>query len=99
MTCQELATAVQYDLNVVTVVCDDGGYGILRVQQDDRFGRRSEVDLVNPDFVALAKAFGAEAVRVERPDGIKPALESALENEGPTLIEMKVELGLQKITA
>ncbi len=99
LTCQELATAVQYGLNVVTVVCDDGGYGILRVQQDDRFGRRSEVDLVNPDFVALAKAFGAEAVRVERLDGIKPALESALENEGPTLIEMKVELGLQKITA
>ena len=99
LTCQELATAVQYGLPVVILVFDDRGYGILRIQQDDRFGQRSEVDLVNPDFVALGKAFGAEAVRVERLDGIGPAIEAALESEKPTLIEVPVKLGLQKITA
>jgi acetolactate synthase-1/2/3 large subunit len=101
ISCQELATAVQYGINVVVLLFNDEGYGVLRVQQDGRFGRRSQVDLVNPDFVAMARAFGAAGVRVEGPGHVRAALESALvtENDKPTLIEIPVALTLQRITS
>ena len=101
VSCQELATAVQYGINVVLLVFNDEGYGVLRIQQDGRYGRRSQVDTVNPDFVAMARAFGADGVRVDGPDQVKAALESALENENdkPTLIEIPIALTVQRITS
>ena len=95
LCCQELATAVQYGINTVTLVFNDNGYGVLRIQQDKRFGRRSEVDLVNPDFVALARSFGVESMRIDEPGHLKAALVSAIEAEKPTLIEMPVALAVQ----
>ncbi len=58
MTCQELATAVQYGANVIVVVVNNGSYGSIRMHQDKHYpGRRYGTDLVNPDMVALARAY------------------------------------------
>jgi acetolactate synthase-1/2/3 large subunit len=79
MTAQELATARQAGTAVVVVVLDNGMYGTIRMHQERRFpGRVSGTDLENPDFVALARAFGAYGERVERTNDIPAALDRAL---------------------
>ena len=75
-TCQELATAVQFGVAVVIIVFNDNGYGILRPQQQGRYGRTNAADLVNPDFVALARAFGASGQRVEAIGELGAAIQS-----------------------
>jgi acetolactate synthase I/II/III large subunit len=84
---QELATARQYGLRTVVLVVDDGGYGILREYQRDSFGETTAVDLHEPDYVAVAQAFGVRAERTE-PDELGGALERAFAQEGPTLIHL-----------
>jgi len=65
---QELATAVQYNIGVVTLVFNNNAYGNVRRDQRERFdGRVVASDLVNPDFVKLAESFGVGAARVTRP--------------------------------
>jgi acetolactate synthase-1/2/3 large subunit len=79
MTAQELATARQAGAPVVVVVLDNGMYGTIRMHQERRFpGRVSGTDLQNPDFVALARAFGAYGERVERTADAPAALDRAL---------------------
>jgi acetolactate synthase-1/2/3 large subunit len=79
MTAQELATARQAGAPVVVVVLDNGMYGTIRMHQERRFpGRVSGTDLDNPDFVALARAFGAYGERVERTEDVPAALDRAL---------------------
>src|SRR4051812_36286285 len=88
---QELATAVQYNIGVVTLVFNNNAYGNVRRDQRERFdGRVVAADLVNPDFVRLAESFGVAASRVTSPDQFRPALEAALAHSGPYLIEIEV---------
>ena len=84
----ELATAVQYHLNIPFVVANNNSYGMIRMQQEERFGARVGVDLVNPDFVAYARSFGALGDRVDTPDGLGISLQKALAAELPTVIEV-----------
>jgi acetolactate synthase-1/2/3 large subunit len=84
---QELATARQYGLKTVALVVDDGGYGILREYQRDSFGETTAVDLHEPDFVAVAQAFGVTAERTD-PDDLGGALERAFAQDGPALIHL-----------
>ena len=84
----ELATAVQERLDITVVVVNDGGYGMLRYDEDERYGERFAVDLATPDFVALAKAFGAHA-RAATPAQIGDAVAWSLGRRGPTLIEVQ----------
>ena len=79
MTAQELATARQAGAAVVVLVVDNGMYGTIRMHQERRYpGRVSGTDLSNPDFVALARAFGAYGERVERTADVPAALDRAL---------------------
>jgi acetolactate synthase-1/2/3 large subunit len=88
---QELATAVQYKIGVVILVFNNNSYGNVRRDQRERFeGRIVAADLVNPDFVKLAESFGVGATRVTSPDNFRPALEKALADGGPYLIEIEV---------
>ncbi len=88
---QELATAVQYQLNLVSIVFNDNTYTNVQRQQDEWFGgRRIGSDLHNPDFVKLADAYGAAAFRVASPHELKKVLPEALAQEGPTVIEVQV---------
>jgi acetolactate synthase-1/2/3 large subunit len=88
---QELATAVQFNIGVVTLVFNNNAYGNVRRDQRERFdGRVVASDLVNPDFVKLAESFGVKASRVTSPDHFRSALEKALAHGGPTLIAIEV---------
>jgi acetolactate synthase I/II/III large subunit len=88
---QELATAVQYGIGVVVLVFNNGAYGNVRRDQQQRFdGRVIAADLVNPDFVKFADSFGVVAERVSNPDAFKGALERALLDGAPRLIEITV---------
>jgi acetolactate synthase I/II/III large subunit len=85
----ELATARRHDLGVTVVVFDDGAYGNVRRIQRDRFeGRTIGSDLANPDFVALAAAFGVPASRAESPDALEHELRVSLARGGPGLIHV-----------
>lgn len=88
---QELATAVQFNIGVVTLVFNNNAYGNVRRDQRERFdGRVVASDLVNPDFVKLAESFGVAAARVTAPDQFKAVLEKALSHSGPYLISVEV---------
>ncbi|VXC50298.1 thiamine pyrophosphate-binding protein [Pseudomonas sp. 9Ag] len=89
MTCQELATAMQYGANVIIIVVNNGSYGSIRMHQDKHYpGRRYGTDLVNPDMVALAQAYGAGAARVERTEQFADIFEQAMTASRPFLIEL-----------
>jgi acetolactate synthase-1/2/3 large subunit len=85
----ELATAVKYRMPVVILVVNDGRYGAIRYLQEGLFGLSGETELANPDFVALARAFGAEGERVEV-ETLGAGLARALARPGPTLLELVV---------
>ncbi len=92
MTCQELATAMQYGANVIVIVVNNGSYGSIRMHQGKHYpGRRYGTDLVNPDMVALARAYGAGAARVERTEQFAAAFEQALAADHPFLIELVMD--------
>jgi acetolactate synthase-1/2/3 large subunit len=86
----ELATAVKYGLGIVFLVLNDQRYGAIKYLQEGIFGKYGEVDLANPDFPALARAFGAEGLRVESVDELPRALDKALGHAGPTLLELPI---------
>ena len=89
---QELATAVHYGLNLVTIVFNDNTFTNVQRQQDEWFeGRRIGSDLTNPDFVKLAESFGAAAHRVSTPKALEAVLPRALDEKGPTLIEVTLD--------
>jgi acetolactate synthase I/II/III large subunit len=92
MTGQELATAVQEELAIVVLVVNNGMYGTIRMHQERRFpGRVVGTDLRNPDFVALAHAFGAHGALVERSEDVPATLDEALGCGRPALLELRVD--------
>ena len=92
MTGQELATAVQEELDVVILVVNNGMYGTIRMHQERRYpGRVVGTDLRNPDFVALAGAYGAHGALVERTEDFAEAFEAALSAGAPALLELRVD--------
>ncbi len=92
MNGQELATAVQYRLAIVFIVVDNGMYGTIRMHQERNYpGRVVGTSLVNPDFAALARAYGAQGETVTRTAEFAPAFERALSAGGPVLLHLKLD--------
>ncbi len=92
MCCQELATACQYGANVITIIANNGTYGTIRMHQEKTYpGRVSGTTLVNPDFAAFARSFGAHGERVLTTAEFKPAFERALASGKPAVIELVTE--------
>jgi acetolactate synthase-1/2/3 large subunit len=86
---QELATAVKYDIRLVTLVFNNSGYGNVRRDQMERYGGRLlGAELHNPDFVRLAESFGAMGLRVGNPQELRNALEKAFAADAPVVIEV-----------
>ena len=86
---QELATAVQHGINLVTIVFNNNQYGNVQHMQRTLYGQRVIAsDLHNPDFPQLAAAFGAAGYRAESPDALAGALRQALAAGKPALIEV-----------
>lgn len=89
MNGQELATAVQHGAKSIVVLLNNGMYGTIRMHQEREYPQRlSGSSLSNPDFVALAQAYGYAAQRVTRTDEFEPALQAALARQQGTLIEV-----------
>jgi acetolactate synthase-1/2/3 large subunit len=87
MNGQEFATAVQYDIPVVIVLIDNGMYGTIRMHQENHYPARvSATDLKNPDFAALARAYGGHGERVETTEQFAPAFERALASGKPAIL-------------
>ena len=88
---QELATAVQYGINVVVIVFNDNAYGnVLRAQIEQFDGHVLGTELYNPDFVKLAEAYGVQGVRVHDAGGLESALRETLAVDAPRVIEVPV---------
>jgi acetolactate synthase-1/2/3 large subunit len=75
MASADFSTAVEYGLNPVILILNDRQYGMIVGMQEGYYGRKSATDLNGPDFVAFARAFGGDGVRVERPEDMRAALE------------------------
>ena len=92
MTGQEMATAAKYGLGLVTVVVNNSMYGTIRMHQEKAYpGRVSATDLTNPDFAALARAYGGHGETVERTEEFAPAFRRALDSGGPAIVEVRLD--------
>jgi len=92
MTGQELATAVQYDAPVVVILANNGMYGTIRMHQEREHPERViGTELLNPDFVGLAQAYGAHGEVVTTSDAFAGAFERAIASGKPAILELKVD--------
>ncbi|MFK7804498.1 MAG: thiamine pyrophosphate-dependent enzyme [Anaerolineae bacterium] len=90
-TMQELATAVQHKIGLVTLIFNNNAYGNVQQMQKGLYDNRVIAsDLVNPDFVAMAKSFGANGYRAETLDECRDAMRKGFESDLPTIIEVPV---------
>jgi len=92
MNIQELCTAVNYELPINVAIMDNGYLGMVRQWQELFYKRRySQTELLNPDFVKLAEAYGAEGIRVTKRSEVAPALEQAIRSSKPVMLDFMVE--------
>lgn len=92
MNGQELGTIMQNGLAPLIVVVNNGIYGTIRMHQEREFpGHVHGTDIVNPDFAALARAYGFHAETLERTEDIGPALDRALAAKGAALVECRID--------
>ena len=92
MTGQELATAVQHGAKSIVVLLNNGMYGTIRMHQEREYPQHtSGSQLSNPDFVALAKAYGYAGERITQTQQFEAAFKAALSREQGTLIEVMLD--------
>ncbi len=93
MNGQELATAVQHDAQLLVIVVDNAAFGTIRMHQERAFpGRIAATRLANPDFAALARAYGAHAETVARTADFAPALARMAATQGVRLLHLKTDV-------
>ncbi|MBG6146276.1 acetolactate synthase-1/2/3 large subunit [Labrenzia sp. EL_142] len=92
MTMQEFGTACQEGANIIVLAIDNGMYGTIRMHQERTYpGRPSATKLVNPDFAALARTYGAFGATVERTEDFGPAYAAARASGKPAILHMKLD--------
>ncbi|WP_448282228.1 acetolactate synthase large subunit [Phormidesmis priestleyi] len=91
MNCQELETALRVGTPFVTIIFNDGGYGLIEWKQQNHFGHSSFVKFGNPDFVKFAESMGLKGYRVESCTDLIPTLKEALAQDVPTVIDCPVD--------
>ena len=84
----ELATAIKYGINVVTIIWRNDSYGNVARDLEDFFGRSYETELHNPDFVKFAESFGAVGLRADNPMELETLIPQALELQAPVIIDV-----------
>ncbi|MCA1404536.1 thiamine pyrophosphate-binding protein [Ensifer sp. IC3342] len=89
---QEFATAIRYQLPIIVLVINNGIYGTIRMHQEREYpGRVSATDLTNPDFAALARAYGGHGETVVRTEEFADAFLRARASGKPAIIEIKLD--------
>jgi acetolactate synthase-1/2/3 large subunit len=91
MNCQELETALRIGTAFVTVIFNDGGYGLIEWKQMNYYGESAFIHFSNPDFVKLAESMGLKGYRVESTEDLMPTLKMALEDNVPAVIDCPVD--------
>jgi acetolactate synthase I/II/III large subunit len=91
MNMQELETALRLGISFVTLIFNDGGYGLIEWKQMQRFGSSAFIKFTNPDFVKLAESMGLKGYRVQSAEGLIPTLQEALAQKVPTVIDCPVD--------
>jgi len=91
MNVQEMETAHRLGSDIVMLVWEDGGYGLISWKQEDEFGRHTALGFGNPDWLQLAEAFGWSGHRVERAAEFRSTLETAFAEKGPSLVVAPVD--------
>ncbi len=93
MNCQELETALRVGTPFVTLIFNDGGYGLIEWKQENQFGKGSSafVRFGNPDFVKFAESMGLKGYRVSSVADLIPTIKEALEQNVPTVIDCPVD--------
>lgn len=91
MNCQELETALRVGTPFVTIIFNDGGYGLIEWKQLNHYGESNFVHFTNPDFVKLAESMGLKGYRVESSTDFIPKLKEALAQDVPAVIDCPVD--------
>ncbi len=91
MNVQEMETARRLDLNFTVMVWEDHGYGMIKWKQANDFGRHTELDFDNPDWLKLAEAFGWNGHQVTRSRDLVSALENSFAEPGPSLLVLPID--------
>ncbi len=91
MNSQEIETALRLGIAVVILVWNDSKYGLIKWHQDRRFGRETQIEFANPDFVGYAESFGARGYRVESAADLLPTLERAIADDTVVVIDCPVD--------
>ena len=91
MNVQEMETARRLNSNLVVLLWEDGGYGLIAWKQENQFGRSTNLDFGNPDWLELAHAFGWRGHRVQRSVELKDTLEKAFLEQGPSLVIIPID--------
>ena len=92
MNIQELATCVEYNLPVKVLIMNNGYLGMVRQWQQRMFNKHySQTKISGPDFVKVAEAYGAKGIRVEKEEDIIPAMQEAIDYNGPVFIDFVIE--------
>jgi acetolactate synthase-1/2/3 large subunit len=93
MNGQEMATAIQHGADLLVLVIDNSAYGTIRMHQEREYpARLSGTTLHNPDFAALARAYGGWAETVDRTEQFAPALDRAMAETGLRLLHLRTEV-------
>ena len=93
MNGQELATAMQYRTDMLVILVDNGNYGTIRMHQErDYPSRQSGTALINPDFAALARSYGAWATTVQTTEAFAPAINDAMNQKGVRLLHLRTDI-------
>ena len=91
MNSQEIETALRIGVAIVILVWNDSKYGLIKWHQDRRFGRDTQIEFGNPDFVKYAESFGARGYRVESAEDLLPTLRQAIADDTVVLIDCPVD--------
>jgi acetolactate synthase-1/2/3 large subunit len=91
MNSQEIETALRIGAAIVILVWNDSKYGLIKWHQDRRFGRDSQIDFKNPDFVKYAESFGARGYRVEAAADLLPTLKRAIADDTVVIVDCPVD--------
>jgi acetolactate synthase-1/2/3 large subunit len=91
MNVQELETAKRIGANIVAMIWEDRGYGLISWKQQNQFGRHTHLEFDNPDFVKLAESFGCKGIRVDNSRDLRPALDEAFAADRPCLITIPID--------
>jgi acetolactate synthase-1/2/3 large subunit len=94
MNVQELETAVRLGTPIVNVIWENRQFGSIVWKQEKKFGRHFGTDFANPDFVALAGAFGMPAWRIEAVEDFAPTLRRALDLDVPSLVVLPIDYSM-----